>query len=129
MDYIFVVLSSSFFSFDLSQMYFTSVYLKWEKPTFVWWRSGFLILTINGAPAIPDIRICHWSYFHACNLLYITLSELFTPALADGLSLGLKWQQVTSGLQDSYQYSGRPQQCSSLDGLGSTSDLQLSQSS
>ena len=33
--------------------------------------------------------------------------EFFTPALADGLSQGSKWQQKSSGLQDSFQYSGR----------------------
>ena len=36
--------------------------------------------------------------------------------------------QVSSGLQDSSQYSGRPQQCCSLDGLDSPSDFQLFQS-
>ena len=33
--------------------------------------------------------------------------EFFTSALADGLSLEFEWQQVSSSLQDSSQYSGR----------------------
>ena len=35
--------------------------------------------------------------------------EFFTSALADGLSLEIEWQQVSSSLQDSSQYSGRLQ--------------------
>ena len=35
--------------------------------------------------------------------------EFFTSALADGLSLEFEWQQVSSSLQDSSQYSGRSQ--------------------
>ena len=35
--------------------------------------------------------------------------EYFISALADGLSLEFKWQQVSSSLQDSSQYSGRSQ--------------------
>ena len=33
--------------------------------------------------------------------------EFFISALADGLSLESEWQQVSSSLQDSSQYSGR----------------------
>ena len=36
-----------------------------------------------------------------------------------------EWQQVSSGLQDSSQYSGRSQQCCNLDGLDSSSNFQL----
>ena len=42
-------------------------------------------------------------------LLLLLLLEFFTPALADGLSLEFEWQQVSSSLQDSSQYSGRSQ--------------------
>ena len=35
--------------------------------------------------------------------------ELFTSALADEFSLESEWQQVSSSLQDSSQYSGRSQ--------------------
>ena len=35
--------------------------------------------------------------------------EFFTSALGDGLSLEFEWQQVSSSLQDSSQYSGHSQ--------------------
>ena len=35
--------------------------------------------------------------------------EFFTSAIADGLSLEFEWQQVSSSLQDTSQYSGRSQ--------------------
>ena len=45
-----------------------------------------------------------------CRLKYIIIhSEFFTSALADGLSLEFEWQQVSSSLQDSSQYSDRSQ--------------------
>ena len=40
---------------------------------------------------------------------YYLLLEFFTPVLADGFSLEFEWQQVSSSLQDSSQYSGRSQ--------------------
>ena len=46
---------------------------------------------------------------------------------ADGFSLELEWQQSSSSLQDSSQYSGRSKQCSNLDRLESTADFQLFQ--
>ena len=51
-----------------------------------------------------------------------------TSALADGLSLEFVWQQVSSSVQDSSQYSGCSQQCLSLDGLYPSSNLQVLQS-
>ena len=51
----------------------------------------------------------------------------FTLALADGLSLEFEWQQVSSSLQDSSQYSGHSQKCCSLDGLHSSSNFQVLQ--
>ena len=44
------------------------------------------------------------------------------------LLLKSEWQQVTTGLQDSSQYSSRFQQCCSLNDLDSFSDLQRFQS-
>ena len=55
--------------------------------------------------------------------------ELFVPTLADGLSVNSKWQQVSSGVQDSSEYSDRSQQCCNLDDLDSSSDFQFYQSS
>ena len=46
-------------------------------------------------------------YIYISVYIIITLWEFFTPALADGLSLESEWQQVSSNLQDSSQYSGR----------------------
>ena len=57
------------------------------------------------------------SHYHHHNY-YITSCEFFTPAWSgSGLFLELEWQQVSSGLQDSSQYSGRFQQCHLLDVL------------
>ena len=55
------------------------------------------------------------------NIIIVYSLEFFTSALADGLSLEFEWQQVSSSLHDSTQYSGRSQQCCSLDGLHSSS--------
>ena len=44
-------------------------------------------------------------------LLLFVLFEFFTRAVATGFSLESEWQQVSSSLQDSSQYSGWPQQC------------------
>ena len=42
-------------------------------------------------------------------IIILLLGFFFTKALADGLSLKLQWQQVSSSLQDSSRYSGRSQ--------------------
>ena len=42
-------------------------------------------------------------------IIIIYSLEFFTSALADGLSLEFEWQQVSSSLLDSSQYSGRSQ--------------------
>ena len=39
-------------------------------------------------------------------IIIIIHLEFFTSALADGFSLDFEWQQVTSSLHDSSQYSG-----------------------
>ena len=52
--------------------------------------------------------------------------EFFTT-LADSFSLESEWQQVSSSFQDSSQYSDRSQQCCSLDGIISSSYLQVLQ--
>ena len=56
-------------------------------------------------------------------MVIITPCEFYTPVLADGLSQESEWQQVSSGLQDSSQYSSQSQQCNSLDGLGLSSNF------
>ena len=42
-------------------------------------------------------------------IIIIISLEFFTSALADILSRKFEWQQVSSSLQDSSQYSGRSQ--------------------
>ena len=56
---------------------------------------------------------------------YFTPCKFFLPALVRGLSLESVWQQISSGFQDSSQYSSRSQWCYSLDGLNSPSDFQF----
>ena len=46
-------------------------------------------------------------YISIIIIIIIYPIEFFAPALADGLSLEFEWQQVSSSLQDSSQYSGR----------------------
>ena len=43
------------------------------------------------------------------NIIIINSEEIFMSAVADGFSLESEWQQVSSSLQDSSQYSGRSQ--------------------
>ena len=65
-----------------------------------------------------------WS--HDFYLLFTPL-EFFKSVLADGFSLEFEWQQVSSSLQDSSQYSGRPQQCCRLDSLYPSAKFQVLQ--
>ena len=51
---------------------------------------------------------------------YFSPLRVFHTRLADGFSLELEWQQVSSSLQNSSQYSGLSQQYCSLDGLHSS---------
>ena len=47
--------------------------------------------------------------YHQISSLLFTPLEFFTSVLADGFSLEFEWQQVSSGSQDSSQYSDRSQ--------------------
>ena len=58
-------------------------------------------------------------------IIIIIPCEFFTPGYSGSLWLESDWQQVSLDLQDSSQYSGRPHQCYSLDGLLSSSILLL----
>ena len=53
-----------------------------------------LSVTVSKAPITIGLIATSYYYF------YFTLCELFTPALADGLSLEFEWQQVSSSLQN-----------------------------
>ena len=57
-------------------------------------------------------------------LLYYSL-WVFHTSISWWFSLESERQQISSDLQDSSQYSGRPQQCCSLDDLHLSSDFQL----
>ena len=61
-------------------------------------------------------------------IIIVTPWEFFTTALADNLSLESAWQQVSSSLQDSSQYSGRSQWCSSFECFDLSSYFQVLQS-
>ena len=65
--------------------------------------------------------------FFSFSLLLFTPLEFFISVLADGLSLEFEWQQVSSSLQDSSQYSGRSQQCCRLDSLYPSANFQILQ--
>ena len=47
-------------------------------------------------------------------IIILLLCDFFSPAIVGGFLLEIEWQQVSSSLQDSSQYSGRSQQCCSL---------------
>ena len=53
---------------------------------------------------------------------------VFCTIVSGWFHTGVKWQQVSSILQDSYQYSSWSQQCCSLGGLHSSSYVQVLQS-
>ena len=61
-------------------------------------------------------------------IIILLIWEFFPPALADCLPLEFEWQHVSSSLQDSSQYSGRSQQCCSVDRFLSSSYFQILQS-
>ena len=53
--------------------------------------------------------------------IFLLFWQFFTSELTDGFLLEFEWQQIFSSLQDSSQYSSLSAQCSSLDGLHSSS--------
>ena len=82
---------------------------------------SFHILSVLfcGQPGQQSRQFCKFSSF--CWLLlglvfwprlllsWFTPWEFFTSVLADGFSLESEWQEISSSLQDSSQYSGRSQ--------------------
>ena len=49
----------------------------------------------------------NWGVEIRAIIIIIYSLEFFSSALADSLSVEFEWQQVSSSLQDSSQYSGR----------------------
>ena len=86
--------------------------------------SWIFLLILSPLLHIP-IHLFLLQLYVESNNYYITPNEFFTPALAVGLSRESEWQHVSTGLQDSSQYPGCPQQCCSLDSLRLSSDFQL----
>ena len=58
-------------------------------------------------------------------IIIIYSLEIFTSTNVDGRSLEFEWQQVSSSIQDSSQYSGRSHKFCSLDRLHSFSNFQV----
>ena len=74
-----------------------------------------------------------WSNFNLLHNSQLITNYYFTPwqfftALADDFLLECEWQQVSSSLLDSSQYSGRSQQWCSLDSLHPSRYFQVLQS-
>ena len=78
---------------------------------------------------VRDIRATSaiWLLLLLLLLLLFTPWVFFTSVLADGFSLESEWQQVSSGLQNSSQDSGRFQQCCDLDSLYPSANFQVLQ--
>ena len=66
----------------------------------------FLTITRSGRLAEMWLIVSSLSPHYYYHYYYYSL-EFFTSDLADGLLLEIEWQQVSSSLQDSSQYSGR----------------------
>ena len=64
--------------------------------------------------------------FSATIIIIIIDFVNFTPVLVGRLSLVPKWQQVSSSLQYSCEYSDLAQQCCDLNGLDSSSEFLFS---
>ena len=60
-------------------------------------------------------------------IIIIYSLDIFTSTNVDGRSLEFEWQQISSSLQDSSQYSGRSHKFCSLDRLHSFSNFQVLQ--
>ena len=96
-----------------------------QSPTFC--KCSFFLLIIIRSGCLVEIK---WSVCNSKSLLLLlsfTPLEFFTWVLADGFSLEFEWQQVSSSLQDSSQYSGHPQQCCRLDTLYPSANFQVLQ--
>ena len=50
------------------------------------------------------MEIKHFDDVHFVLFDIISTDEFFTPALADGLSLEIEWQQVSTSFQDSFRF-------------------------
>ena len=90
---------------------------------FVWSNLNFLH---NSQWITLPTLSCLVLYSFCANLLHFPFFRFFflTRASTDGFSLEFEWWQVSSYPQDPPKYSGRFQQCWSLDGFYSSSYFQ-----
>ena len=111
------------FAFGPSWIPFNSFSQMFIHSAFLWWTLHSHILLQNRFVSLASGCWYVFAYYYYCSF------EFFSSVLTDGLSRMSEWQQVSSGPQDSSQYSDRPPQWCSLDGLGLSSDFQLFQPS
>ena len=76
---------------------------------------------------LAQFLVDHLTHSVLLIIIIITPPEFFTSVLADGFSMEFEWQQVSSSIQDSSQYSGRPHQCCRLDSLYPSANFQVLQ--
>ena len=111
------------FSCDLQSLYPAVHFLSM-------WLSGIITIINSNGDSVSPWNVFFWFPFQLSFslLLSIPLSRFsWLLTLADGLSQKSEWLQVSLGLQDSSQYSGRSHQCCYLDGFDSFFDFQLFQ--
>ena len=81
---------------------------------------------LSGSPKRKKPLDYYYYYYHY--YYYYLLIKVFYISFSWWFSLKFEWQQVSSSLQDSSQYSGRSQYCCCLYGLHSSSNFQVLQS-
>ena len=74
-----------------------------------------VIARLEFEPAYYDSALHRFN--HSTTRTPLFIREFFTSVLADGFPLEFEWQQVSSNLQDSSQYSVQSQHCCSLNSL------------
>ena len=97
---------------------------------FCWLSPGLVVLPRLGRQLYHNIREKSVCLIFQDELLLVWLIyslRVSTSVLADSFSLEFEWQQVSSSLQDSSQYSGRSQQCCHLDSLYPSANFQVLQ--
>ena len=96
-EYLFQVHQPQLFSSSFLVPYFFFFQLSGKVQVFVYLFTFF---------HFPSVFCWNWK-INPMTLFFVLFWEFFTPASADGFSLEFEWQQVSSSLQDSSQYSGR----------------------
>ena len=119
---------SQFFMVELSPLICAKTSFQFchtDSFTFFSWRLLFSMVK-DGLFHLPN-DLLHSMFTKNIRILFYSL-WIFHTNNNCWFSLKSKWQQVSSAVQDSSQYSSRFWQCCGLDGLNSFSDLQVPQS-